>query len=48
MENTHLVFYPEASEFKQKVLTNLKKVGIHLAGCIDEVRWKYRCNALDV
>ena len=25
-----------------------EKMGIHLAGCIDEVRWKYRCNALDV
>lgn len=46
MENTHLVFYPEASEFS-KILTNLKN-GIRLAGCIDEVRWKYRCNALDV
>ena len=25
MENTHLVFYPEASEFSVKILTNLKK-----------------------
>ena len=31
-----------------KILTNLKKMGIRLAGCIDEVRWKYRYNALDV
>ena len=35
MENTHLVFYPEASEFS-KILTNLKKMGIRLAGCIDD------------
>lgn len=46
MENTHLVFYPEASEFSKN--TYEFEMGIRLAGCIDEVRWKYRCNALDV
>ena len=47
MENTHLVFYPEASEFSKNYY-EFEKMGIRLAGCIDEVRWKYRCNALDV
>ena len=59
MENTHLVFYPEASEFSKNTY-EFEKMGIRLAGCIDEVRWKgfaasidaarwkYRCNALDV
>lgn len=47
MENTHLVFYPEASEFSKNTY-EFEKMGIRLSGCIDEVRWKYRCNALDV
>ena len=47
MENTHLGFYQEASEFS-KITNEFEKLGIRLAGCIDEVRWKYRCNALDV
>jgi hypothetical protein len=47
MENTHLVFYPEASEFSKNTY-EFEKMGIRLAGCIDEVRWKYRYNALDV
>ena len=47
MENTHLVFYPEASEFSKNTY-EFEKMGICLAGCIDEVRWKYRCHALDV
>ena len=46
MENTHLVFYPEASEFSKNTY-EFEKMGIRLAGCIDEVRWKYRYNALE-
>ena len=49
MENTHLVFYPEASEFSKNTY-EFEKMGIRLAGCIDEVRlevidatrWMYR------
>lgn len=47
MENTHLVFYPEASEFSKN--TYEFEMGIRLAGCIDEcvgsidaTRWMYR------
>lgn len=47
MENTHLVFYLGASGFSKNTY-EFEKMGIHLAGCIDEVRWKYRCNALNV
>ena len=47
METTHLVSYPEASEFSKNTY-EIEKMGICRAGCIDEGRWKYRCNALDV
>ena len=48
MENTHLVFYPEASEFSKNTY-EFEKMGIRLAGCIDgcvgsidATRWMYR------
>lgn len=47
MENTHLVFYPGASGFSKNIY-ELEKTGICLAGYIDEMRWKYRCSALNV
>lgn len=40
MENTHLVFYPEASEFSKNTY-EFEKMGIRLAGCIDRIRWIY-------
>ena len=47
MENTHLVFYPEASEFSKNTY-EFEKMGKGFAASIDAARWKYRCNALDV
>ena len=47
MENTHLVFYPEASEFSKNTY-EFEKMGIRLAGCLLSGFVKYRCNALDV
>ena len=47
MENTHLVFYPEASEFSKNTY-EFENLFFCFVVCIDEVRWKYRCNALNV
>ena len=51
MENTHLVFYLGVSGFSKNTY-EFEKMGIRLAGCIDEVRCTLRMylilNALKV